>query len=112
MSSQRRVTHARRRWQLEEAASVEADRPRPGHLPQPQTGQAQDEEGLVPLSVAMDACLVQGVLHQYRCVSKACLGYVCQHPLLVYIAGTPACLIVVTDKLASVQVHCVRTACS
>ena len=75
-----RVTHARRRWQLEEAFTAEADsadKPRPGHLQQSQTGQGQDEEGLVPLSVAMDACLVQGVLHQYRCVSKACLGYAC-----------------------------------
>lgn len=43
---------------------------------EPQTAalQGQDEEGLVPLSVVMDACLAQGIVEQYRCTSKACLG--------------------------------------
>lgn len=33
-----------------------------------------DEDAVLPLSVVMDACLVQGIRDQYSCVSKACIG--------------------------------------
>lgn len=66
-------------WNLEAAQGTEAEsalHDYEGSLEQKAgaLGQGQDEEGLVPLAVVMDACLAQGVLEQYRCVSKACLG--------------------------------------
>ena len=69
----------RRRWNLEQAKGTKAESASLGYQGntehQPDAlGQGQDEEGLVPLSVVMDACLAQGILEQYRCVSKACLG--------------------------------------
>ena len=69
----------RRRWNLEQATDSTAKSASLGYQGtmehQPYAlGQGQDEEGLVPLSVVMDACLAQGILDQYRCASKACLG--------------------------------------
>ena len=65
----------RRRWNLEQARMKEAEStPHAYQGPMTQFGQGQDEEGLVPLSVVMDACLAHGILEQYRCISKACLG--------------------------------------
>ena len=69
----------RRRWNLKQATDTKAETALVGdegnmeHQPYA-LGQEQDEEGLVPLSVVMDACLAQGILEQYRCASKACLG--------------------------------------
>ena len=66
----------RRRWNLEQATDSKAESASlsyQGNI-EHQLGQGQDEQGLVPLSVVMDACLVQGILEQYRCASKACLG--------------------------------------
>ena len=69
----------RRRWNLQQAKGTRAESASLGYQGnmehQPSApGQGQDEEGLVPLSVVMDACLAQGILEQYRCASKACLG--------------------------------------
>ena len=69
----------RRGWNLEQGKGTEAESALHDHEGSLEhqagaLGQGQDKEGLVPLSVVMDACLAQGVLEQYRCVSKACLG--------------------------------------
>ena len=77
------LPHHRRRWNLDQTDIAEAESAdeqtacSPRGVSQSQglaSGQGQDVEGLVPLSVVMDACLVQGIMQQYRCVSKACLG--------------------------------------
>ena len=77
--AQLRLPRNRQRWNLQRStdtattaddySSLSSDPSQaPGQLP------GQDEEGLVPLSVVMDACMVQSVVQQYQCVSKACLG--------------------------------------
>ncbi len=74
-ASELRLARKRQRWSLPPGNDTSADKSPPssqdlGLVSQ----QGQDEQGLVPLSVVMEACLVQGVLEQYKCVSKACLG--------------------------------------
>ena len=72
---------SRRRWQIEQSEGTQAEsgfagRQGPDEQGQQAAalGQGQGEEGLVPLSVVMHTCLAQGIVEQYRCVSKACLG--------------------------------------
>ena len=70
------VPRNRRRWNLEQAPVSEAAPATDEGQQAAGQGQGQVEGGLVPLSVVMDVCMAQGILEQYRCVSKACLGYV------------------------------------
>ncbi len=74
-ASELRLARKRQRWSLPPGNDTSADEspPSSGDL-RLVLLQGQDEQGLVPLSVVMEACLVQGVLEQYKCVSRACLG--------------------------------------
>ena len=67
----------RRRWEVHHPTAAPASHGNHGPLEHKAAGlgPGQEEEGLVPLSVVMDACLVQGITEQYRCVSKACLWW-------------------------------------
>ena len=74
-ASELRLARKRQRWSLPPAKDTSADKsPANSEDLRLVLPQGQDEQGLVPLSVVMDACLVQGVLEQYKCVSKVCLG--------------------------------------
>ncbi len=74
-ASELRLARKRQRWSLPPGNDTSADQIPPGSEDlRLVVQQGQDEQGLVPLSVVMEACLVQGVLEQYKCVSKACLG--------------------------------------
>ena len=80
-SAHPRLPRNRQRWNLDKTripVANSADEYSLLSMDQSQEGlleEGQDEEGLVPLSVVMDACLVQGIKQQYTCVSKACMGY-------------------------------------